>query len=64
MGQTKTINLNDPSDFTLDNVRLMIAGADDGRRNQIRVTRDGVAFVSEGPLVGCRQIKDLAFRLV
>jgi hypothetical protein len=55
------IDLNDPQDFTLDNVRKLIASKDDSANRQIRVTKAGVAYLSD--VVGNQETDDLAFRI-
>ena len=42
-----TIDLNDPLDFTLDNVRILIAQGDDRYHSQIRVDHGGIAELSK-----------------
>jgi hypothetical protein len=56
------INLTDPASFTLDAVRQMIASGDDGVHNQLRVSRDGVAWLSTDA-VGGAHVDGLLFRL-
>jgi len=56
-----TIDLNDPVDFTVDNVRKLIASGSDRSHTQIRVSKDGIAYLSN--TVGADQTDDLAFRL-
>jgi hypothetical protein len=56
-----TINLNDSADFTIDNLRRLIASTDDKTPSQIRVTKDGILHVSK--VVGGEDIGDLCFRL-
>ncbi len=41
------INLNDPSEFTLENVAKLIASKDDSKCRQLRVTVEGIAFLSD-----------------
>lgn len=55
------INLNDPKDFTLERVRELIPSRDDSKHTQIRVTKDGYAYLSDK--VGAEDIDDLSFRL-
>lgn len=57
------INLNNPNEFTLPNVKRLIASASDDTPTQIRVTRDGVAYLSLPPETGNAQTENLAFRL-
>lgn len=54
------IDLNDPLDFTLENVRRMIASASDRTHTQIRVTKAGIAYISTQ--VGAEDTDDVAFR--
>jgi hypothetical protein len=51
------INLNN---FTIDDVRQLIASASDETNVQIRATKDGVAYIST--IVGAEDTDDLAFR--
>ncbi|MBC54496.1 MAG: hypothetical protein CMQ34_11745 [Gammaproteobacteria bacterium] len=55
------VNLEDPDSFTLENVRKLIASKDDSEHRQIRVTKTGVAFLSDE--VGNINTDGLAFRL-
>lgn len=55
------IDLNDPNAFTLDAVRQLIAAGDDHVHNQLRVRRDGRAWLST--VVGGQDIEGLCFRL-
>ncbi len=55
------INLNDPSDFTLDNVRKLIASEDDSVPTQFRVSNDGFLFLSK--IVGNKELEGIKFRL-
>jgi hypothetical protein len=52
-----TINLNN---LTIDDVRQLIASASDETNVQIRVTKDGVAYIST--TVGSEDTDGLAFR--
>lgn len=54
------IDLNDPSEFTLENVRRLIASKDDSKHRQLRITKKGKAFISDD--VGCDNLEELAFR--
>lgn len=56
------INLTDPASFTRDAVRQMIASGDDTVHNQLRVTKDGIAWLSTDA-VGGANIEGLLFRL-
>ena len=42
-----SIDLNNPLDFTVENVRKMIASGDNNRHAQIRVDKSGIAFLSK-----------------
>lgn len=55
------INLNDPKEFTLENVRKLIASGDDSVNTQFRVTNDGYLFLSHS--VGNRDLEGIKFRL-
>ncbi len=55
------INLNDPQQFTFENVRKLIASKDDSQHRQLRVTKDGIAYLSD--TIGNKDIDDLSFRL-
>ena len=54
-----TINLNEP--FTTDHVARLLASKDDSAHRQLRVTEEGIAFLSDE--IGNNNINDLAFRL-
>ncbi len=41
------INLNNPDELTLENVREFIRTGDDSKFNQLKVTEDGIAYFSE-----------------
>lgn len=55
------IDLNNPKDFTIDNVKKLIASEDDSVSTQIRVTINGMLYLSRE--VGNVNIQGLAFRL-
>ena len=55
------INLNDSNDFTVENVRKLIASEDDTVHTQFRVTKDGYLFLSKD--VGNRNLDGIVFRL-
>ncbi|MES2592201.1 MAG: hypothetical protein V4608_09975 [Bacteroidota bacterium] len=55
------INLKDPNDFTIDNLRKLIASEDDSVHTQFRVTTDGYLFLSR--IVGNQKLDNIAFRL-
>jgi hypothetical protein len=57
-----SIDLTDSRSFTLDAVRQMIASANDNTHNQLRVSRDGKAWLSSAA-VGGVDIDGLLFRL-
>jgi len=54
------IDLNNQEELTIENVRALIASKDDSQHRQLRVTKDGIAFISD--ITGAREIDDLAFR--
>ena len=56
-----TLNLNKPEELTLERVRQFIASCDDSADRQIRVTKAGIAFISD--TTGAADIEDIAFRL-
>jgi hypothetical protein len=41
------IDLTDPTQFTLENVRLLIESKDDSENRQLRVSNDGIAELSD-----------------
>jgi hypothetical protein len=53
------IDLNKP--FTTQDVARLLASKDDSDHRQLRVTKQGIAFLSDD--VGLDNIEDLAFRL-
>ncbi|MBL4898630.1 MAG: hypothetical protein JKX76_03160 [Colwellia sp.] len=55
------INLNNPSEITIDNVRRLIASGDPSKHAQIRVKKNGELYLSL--IVGGDDTNDLAFRL-
>ncbi|RIW12162.1 hypothetical protein D0X99_19595 [Algoriphagus lacus] len=55
------INLNDPKEFTIDNVKALIASEEDNVHTQFRVTQDGFLFLSKD--VGNRKLEGIIFRL-
>ncbi|MFK3971784.1 hypothetical protein ACI2KS_13745 [Pseudomonas sp. NPDC087358] len=57
-----SIDLTEPQSFTLDAVRQMIAGANDNVHNQLRVSREGKAWLSTHA-VGGVDIDGVLFRL-
>lgn len=54
------LDLNDPAQFTLAGVKALIASKDDSRHRQLRVKKDGIAYLSD--TVGNEDTDDLAFR--
>ncbi|MGY1458612.1 hypothetical protein ACW5F0_08200 [Luteimonas sp. A534] len=56
-----TIDLKDPTQLTRENVATLIGSVLDTQHWQLRVTKDGIAYLS--PVVGGNDISDLAFRL-
>lgn len=55
------IDLNDPLQFTLSNIALLLGSKDDSEHRQIRVTREGIAFLADE--VGNVNTDELAFRM-
>lgn len=55
------IDLNDPAQFTIDNVKRLIASKDDSAPRQLRVNSLGIAFLSDE--IGNINIDGLSFRL-
>jgi len=55
-----TIDLTDPANVTPESVAALIASVDDSIDRQLRVTKDGKAFLSD--TVGNVDIDGLAFR--
>ncbi|WP_341708111.1 hypothetical protein [Halopseudomonas sp.] len=55
------IDLNDPTQFTKKRVSELIGSVTDNQHWQLRVTKDGIAFLSD--VVGNQNTDDLAFRL-
>ncbi|MEL0614850.1 hypothetical protein [Marinomonas arenicola] len=55
------LDLNNPQDFTLDNVKRLIASKDDSIDRQLRVTLNGIAYISDK--VAGDDVMGLAFRL-
>lgn len=55
------INLNNSTEFTLDNVRDLIASGSDTTHTQLRVNQNGIAYLSK--TVGNIEVEGLAFRL-
>lgn len=57
---TTTINLAEPGALTIESVRALLAAHDDSTNVQLRVTKEGIAFIST--VVGNRDLEGLAFR--
>ncbi|MBV6289325.1 hypothetical protein [Pseudomonas aegrilactucae] len=55
------IDLNNPVQLTLEQVRQLLAQGNDRVHNQLRVTRAGIAFLSQ--VTGGRELDGLLFRL-
>jgi hypothetical protein len=53
--------LKDPKDFTLENVRKLIASEDDGVHTQFRVTDEGILFLSKD--IGNKNLDGIKFRI-
>ncbi|VVN78523.1 hypothetical protein PS706_00945 [Pseudomonas fluorescens] len=62
-GHHVQIDLNNPENLTLGNVRLLLASASDDEHTQLRVTKAGIAYISSGRVVGGVDIDGLLFRL-
>jgi hypothetical protein len=54
------IDLNDPTQFTRENVAKLIGSVLDTQNWQLRVTKQGIAYLSD--VTGSRDIDGLAFR--
>ncbi len=55
------IDLNDPKQFTVENVRKLIASEDDTVHTQFRVTTEGILLLSQ--IVGNQGLEGILFRL-
>jgi hypothetical protein len=55
------LDLKNPADLTMPAVRDLLASKDDSQHRQLRVTRDGIAYLSDK--VGNLDTEGLAFRL-
>ena len=62
MQSSVTIDLTKPDALTHESVARLPASASDGTNTQLRVTKEGVAFISTR-WGGAENIDDLAFRL-
>ena len=56
-----TIDLNDPAQVTRENVTCLVASVRDEQDWQLRVTSQGIAYLSS--VIGNLEIEGLAFRL-
>jgi hypothetical protein len=56
------INLNNPDELTLEAVSKLIGSVNDSTHTQLRVTHEGIAFMSNTD-VGLQNVEGLAFRL-
>lgn len=54
------INLN-KNELTIESVQKLIASKDDSEHRQIRVTKNGIVYISD--IIGNQQTEDLLFRL-
>jgi hypothetical protein len=55
-----TINLNDPAQLSRENVAKLIGSQLDTQNWQLRVSKQGIAFLSA--IVGSLDLEDVAFR--
>ena len=55
------IDLTNSNDFTKERVRELIRSGDDSKYSQLRVSKDGRAYISY--VVGAEDIDNLCFRL-
>jgi hypothetical protein len=55
------IDLNDPNQFTKENVKRLIASGYDFVPTQLRVSKKGIAYLSH--IVGVEEVEDLSFQL-
>lgn len=55
------INLNQPNNFSIDNLKLLMKSEDDTVHTQFRVTKDGYLFLSKD--VGNKNLENILFRL-
>ena len=56
------IDLKNPESLTLSAVRKLLASASDDEHTQLRVSKQGIAYISSG-VVGGAEIDGLLFRL-
>lgn len=54
------INLNNQKEFTIENLKALIAQGNDSINTQFRVTDDGLLFISE--VVGNKELDGILFR--
>jgi hypothetical protein len=55
------IDIKNPKEFTIENLKKLIASGDDSVNTQFRVTNDGFLFISEN--VGNKELDGILFRL-
>jgi len=55
------IDLNDPTALTMDSVKLLLASKDDSCHRQLRVSKSGIAYLSDD--AGARNLEEVLFRL-
>ena len=55
------MNIDLNNEYTTDDVSCLIASKDDSQHRQLRVTKEGIAFISDE--VGNMNVEGLAFRL-
>lgn len=55
------IDVKDPAQLTYQNVAALIGSVKDDQHWQLRVTKDGLAYLSD--IVGADDIEDLSFRM-
>lgn len=55
------LDLNDKNNLTLESIAKLLASKDDSQSRQLRVTKDGIAYLSDE--IGNINIDGLAFRL-
>jgi len=56
-----SIDLKDPTQLTYENVAKLICSVKDDRHWQLRVTKNGIAYLSD--VVGADDIENLSFRM-
>lgn len=55
------INVKDPSEFTVEAVRRLVASKDDSQHRQLRVSEDGYLYLSD--VIGNLQLEGTRFTL-